>query len=181
MTTTLDARDFQARLERLDALLQQVERSADPAGRARTQELVQAVLALHGSGLQRLLERLAEAGEAGQTILNACAGDDLIRGLLLLHGLHPQDLETRVREALDEVRPYLRKHGGSVELLGVEGGVVRLRLGGSCDGCPSSAVTMRQTIEAAILAKAPDAAAVEVEGLMGEPANGPARLALPLV
>ena len=72
-------------------------------------------------------------------------------GLLLLHGLHPLDLEARVRQALDKVRPYLRSHGGNVELLGVDEGVVRLRLEGSCHGCPSSAATMRQTIEEAIL------------------------------
>jgi Fe-S cluster biogenesis protein NfuA len=184
MTNTLDARDFQARLERLDALLREVERSADPAARARTQEIVQAVLELHGTGLERLLERITEAGEAGRTILETCARDDLVRGRLLLHGLHPLDLETRVREALEAVRPYLRSHGGNVELLGVDEGVVRLRLEGSCHSCPSSAVTMRQTIEEAILGKAPDVTAVEVEGLTeaaAEPANGQARLALPLV
>ena len=44
----------------------------------------------------------------------------------------PCRVEERVREALDEVRPYLESHGGDVELLGVEDGVVRLRLQGSC-------------------------------------------------
>ena len=105
------------------------------------------------------------AGEAGAAILDACARDDVVGGLLLLHGLHPLDLEARVRQALEQVRPYLRSHGGNVELLGVGDGVVRLRLEGSCHGCPSSAVTMKQTIEEAILAKAPDVTAVEVEGL----------------
>jgi Fe-S cluster biogenesis protein NfuA len=179
MTDTLDARDFQARLERLDALLQEVERWPDPAARARTQEIVQAVLELHGAGLGRLLERITEAGEPGRAIR-----DDLVRGLLLLHGLHPLDLEARVREALETVRPYLRSHGGNVELLEVSDGVVRLRFQGSCHSCPSSAVTMQQTIEEAILAKAPDVTAVEVEGMVGgtpETADGRARLALPLV
>jgi Fe-S cluster biogenesis protein NfuA len=184
MTNPLDARDFQARLERLDALLQEVERSADPAARARTQEIVQAVLELHGAGLERLLERIAEGGEAGRQIRDACAHDDLVRGLLLLHGLHPLDLEARVREALEAVRPYLRSHGGNVELLEVSDGMVRLRLVGSCHSCPSSAVTMQQTIEEAILARAPDVTAVEVEGMVEGPpetAAGGARLALPVL
>jgi Fe-S cluster biogenesis protein NfuA len=184
MTNPLDARDFQARLERLDTLLQEVERSADPAARARTQEIVQAVLELHGAGLERLLERIAEGGEAGRQIRDACARDDLVRGLLLLHGLHPLDLEARVREALEAVRPYLRSHGGNVELLEVSDGVVRLRLVGSCHSCPSSAVTMQQTIEEAILARAPDVTAVEVEGMAEGPpetADGRARLALPVL
>jgi Fe-S cluster biogenesis protein NfuA len=81
-----------------------------------------------------------------------------------LYGLHPLDLETRVRQALEQVRPYLQSHGGNVELLGVEGGIIRLRLQGSCHGCPSSAQTLKSTIEEAIAEKAPDAAGLQVEG-----------------
>ena len=90
--------------------------------------------------------------------------------LLLLHGLHPLDLEARVRQALEQVRPYLRTHGGDVELLGVDDGVVRLRMQGSCHGCPSSAVTLKHTIEEAIYDAAPDVAAIEVEGVVEPPA-----------
>jgi Fe-S cluster biogenesis protein NfuA len=165
MTDTLDARVFQARLRRLDELLREVERFADPAAQAHTREIVQAVLELHGAGLERILGHMAEAAEPGAAILDACTGDEVAAGLLLLHGLHPLGLEARVLQALEQVRPYLRTHGGNVELLGVDDGVVRLRLVGSCHGCPSSAVTMKQTIEEAILAKAPDAIAVEVEGV----------------
>ncbi len=179
-TATRDARAFQGRLERLEALLREAERHADPAAQANLREVVQALLDLHGDGLARLLEHLAEAGEAGAAVLDACAGDDVVAGLLLLHGLHPLGLEARVRQALDQVRPYLRSHGGSVALVGVDEGIVRLRLEGSCDGCPSSAVTMRQTIEEAICARAPEVAGVEVEGAEEAPA-GRSRVALPLV
>jgi Fe-S cluster biogenesis protein NfuA len=184
MTTAFDAREFQARLEGLDALLREVERYPDPEARSHTGALVQAVLGLHGAGLGRLLEHLQAAGEAGRAILDACAADEVVAGLLLLHGLHPLDLESRVEGALEKVRPYLRSHGGSVALVGVSGGVVRLRLEGSCDGCPSSAVTMRQTIEEAIYATAPDVEAVEVEGAAGAlppAADGAARFALPVL
>ncbi len=61
-------------------------------------------------------------------VLDTCAGDEVVAGLLLLHGLHPLDVETRVRQALESVRPLLRSHGGNVELLEVREGVVRLRL-----------------------------------------------------
>jgi Fe-S cluster biogenesis protein NfuA len=165
MTETLDAREFQSRLQRLDVLLREVEESADPAVAARTREIVQAVLDLHGSGLGRILEHLQAAGDAGAPILDACARDDVVSGLLLLHGLHPTDLETRVLRALEEVRPALHSHGGNVELLGVRDGVVQLRLAGSCDGCPSSAATMKMTIEEAIFANAPDVTSIEVQGL----------------
>jgi Fe-S cluster biogenesis protein NfuA len=181
MTSPLDSREFQAQLQRLEGLLRGVERFADPAAQSHTRLIVQAILDLHGAALGRLVEHLGEAGEAGRAILDACARDDVVSGLLLLHGLHPLDLEARVRQALDGVRPYLRSHGGNVELVGVEDGVVRLRLAGNCHGCPSSAATMKQTIEEAILGKAPDAVSVVVEG-EGETAlpmvDSGARLAL---
>jgi Fe-S cluster biogenesis protein NfuA len=182
MPSNFDANEFQARLQRLDALLREVERFPDPAARSHTRELVQAVLDLHGMGLGRFLERLADAGETGRALLNECAGDDVVSGLLLLHGLHPLGLEERVRLALESVRPYLRSHGGNVELLEVSDGVVRLRLHGSCHGCPSSAVTMRQTVEEAICARAPEVSAVEVEGMTEEaPQENGSRLALPVL
>jgi Fe-S cluster biogenesis protein NfuA len=182
MSSPFDARAFQARLERLDALLREVERFPDPAARAHVRETVQAVLDLHGAGLERLLDHLAAAGEAGAAALDACARDDVVGGLLLLHGLHPLGVADRVRQALEGVRPYLRSHGGNVELLGVSDGVVRLRLNGSCHSCPSSAVTMQQTIEEAIYGKAPEVTAVQVEGTpAAEAEDGRARMALPLV
>jgi Fe-S cluster biogenesis protein NfuA len=184
MTETLDARAFQARLERLDNLIRGVEQFADPAAKAQTREIVQAVLELHGVGLERLLGHLEDAGQLGRATLDACVNDEVVGGLLLLHGLHPVDIETRVRQALDSVRPYLRSHGGNVELLGVDGGVVRLRLDGSCHGCPSSAVTMQQTIEQAIFDKAPEVINVAVEGLpaaIPAPGDEGIRIALPLL
>ncbi len=184
MTDTVDAREFQAQLQRLDGLLREVERFADPAAQTHTRAIVRAVLDLHGAALGRLLEHLEAAGDAGRAVLDACARDDVVSGLLLLHGLHPLDVEARVRQALEQVRPYLRSHGGNVELLGVADGVVRLRLQGSCHSCPSSAVTMKQTVEEAIVARAPDVTAVEVEGTAEPapvPADGGARVALPVL
>lgn len=169
----LDAREFQGRLQRLDALLQGVERLADPEARAHLVETVRAILDLHEAGLARILDHLDAAGEPGSAARDACVGDEVVGGLLLLHGLHPLDLETRVLRALDQVRPYLRSHGGDVELLGVADGVVRLHLRGNCQGCPSSAATMKQTIEEAILGHAPDAVALQVEGAAGGPPTTP--------
>lgn len=176
-----DVTQFQAELARLDALLGQGERDFDPATQTRIREIVQGVLALHASGLERLLDLVAESHF---DLFDAFAHDELVSGLLMLHGLHPLELEDRVRQALEQVRPALRSHGGSVELLGVDGGVVRLRLDGNCHGCPSSSVTMRQTVEEAICAHAPEVTAIEVEGLVESSAPMPAfdsRLTLPLV
>lgn len=173
MTDRLDGAEFQARLQRLDALLQDVERLADPAARAQVGEVVQALLDLHHAGLESILERLEAAGEPGAAVLDACARDDQAGGMLLLHGLHPFSLEERVLQALEQVRPALKSHGGDVELLGIDDGFVRLRLTGSCHGCASSAVTMKQTIEEAVIGRAPDALGMEVEGVVSEPDTTP--------
>jgi Fe-S cluster biogenesis protein NfuA len=98
-----------------------------------------------------------------------------VSGLLLLHGLHPLDLETRVRDAIEEVKPRLSLHGGSVDLLGVTPeGRVQLKLQGNCHECPSSRLTLRFSIEEALFAAAPDLTGLDVEGLPDEqrPAAG---------
>jgi Fe-S cluster biogenesis protein NfuA len=110
-----------------------------------------------------MLETIADAGEQGMEIIDKLAADKLVASLLLLYGLHPLDLETRVVQALDKVRPYLQSHGGSVELLGVEGGVLRLRLQGGGQGCGSSGEALKLALEEAIYEAAPDLAELRVE------------------
>jgi Fe-S cluster biogenesis protein NfuA len=156
-----------ADVARIEALIDEVEQLADPAARDTALELVQGLVDLYGEGLARVLERLDD-----ETIA-ALAADELVAHLLILHGLHPEPLEARVRGALDEVRPYLASHGGDVELLAVEDGVARLRLEGTCNGCPSSTATLKLAIEEAIHKAAPDVEAIEAQGAV-EP--GPALL-----
>jgi Fe-S cluster biogenesis protein NfuA/nitrite reductase/ring-hydroxylating ferredoxin subunit len=171
MVNTREDADFRRRIQRVESLIGEVEQLADPAARSHTKEILQALLDMQGAGLERILEHIAEAGETGFAIIDALASDDLVGSLLLLHGLHPLDIETRVRQALDKVRPYLRSHGGNVELLSVTDGLVRMRMQGSCNGCPSSAMTLKLAIEEAIYEKAPDVAAIEVEGVVEAPAG----------
>ena len=131
--------------------------------RGRAEELVREVTDLYGAGLARILEILDDRGPARRGTLDALAADELVASLLLIHGLHPQDLQTRVAAALDGVRPYLGSHGGDVELLDVsDDGVVRLKLLGTCQGCPSSSVTLKFAVEEAIESAAPEVTAIEV-------------------
>ena len=154
--------------ERIDTLLEELGQSASPAVMERAEQLVHCVMALYGEGLGRIVETVDEAS------LRALADDEVVGNLLVLHDLHPDDLDTRVQQALDRVRPYLGSHAGGVSLSEVdEQGVVHLRLEGSCDGCPSSAVTVTSAIEDAVLMAAPDVVAVVAEGVV-EP--GPALL-----
>jgi len=159
----LDDRAARERVERVEALLEAVDSLGDAGARNLATELVQALLDLYGEGLARLVGVLAEHDDTG-AMARAVAGDELVSHLLLLHGLHPEPLDARVRRALDEVRPYLESHGGGVELLGIEDGVVRLGLEGSCDGCPSSTATLELAIEDAIHRAAPDVAGIEARG-----------------
>lgn len=154
-----DAREQVAKVE---SLLEQLEALSDPAARETATETVQALLDLYGEGLERIVEVLAEHDDG--TLAEALGEDELVAHLLLLHGLHPVPVEERVQEALESVRPYMESHGGSAELLGVEEGVVHLRLQGSCSGCPSSSVTLKLAIEKAIFDLAPDVNEVLADG-----------------
>lgn len=157
-------------VERLEELLREVESLADPVWQEKLRAIVQTLLDFHGEGLTRIVGRLRAAGAAGHEILLSLAEDDLVRNLLMLYDLHPRDLTSRVEEALERVQPLLAMHGGSVTLLEcTAAGEVRLRLDGNCHGCPSSRVTLTQTIEAALYDAAPDLASIHVEGLVEEP------------
>ena len=149
--------------ERIDALLD-ASGSGGVVARERAEELVRLVADLYGAGLERLLDITYDAGHLTDEVLAALAADDLVASLLLVHGLHPHDVGQRVEQALESVRPYLGSHGGDVELLEVsDEGTVRLRLLGSCDGCPSSSVTLKLAVEGAIEAAAPEITGIEVE------------------
>ncbi|MFF2885307.1 NifU family protein [Paenibacillus sp. NPDC057967] len=56
-----------------------------------------------------------------------------------------------VLDVLDKLRPFLQRDGGDVELVDVEGGIVKLRLMGACGSCPSSTITLKAGIERALL------------------------------
>ncbi|MGW0021363.1 NifU family protein [Rhodococcus sp. NPDC003382] len=144
--------------DRIEALLDACS-VAGPAARDRAEDLVREVLDLYGAGLTRILDAIAVYPGA----VDAVARDDLVASLLLVHGLHPHDVTTRVRTALDSVRPYLESHGGDVDLLDIHGSVVRLRLLGNCRGCPSSAATLELTVRDAVRAAAPEITELDVE------------------
>jgi Fe-S cluster biogenesis protein NfuA/nitrite reductase/ring-hydroxylating ferredoxin subunit len=150
----------QALVDQVQELTERLDQIGDPSSRDLADRLAAAIVQLYGDALARILE------VGGDELRERLAADDVVGGLLLVHGLHPVDLETRVREALDTVRPYLESHGGDIELLGIEDGVARLRLRGSCDGCAASAATLEAAVEGALRDAAPDLAGMDVEGAM---------------
>jgi Fe-S cluster biogenesis protein NfuA len=149
--------------ERIEALLDALS-VGGPLARDRSEELVRLVVDLYGAGLERVLDILYESNRLDEELLADLAADELVSSLLVVHGLHPYDVNTRVEQALVRVRPYLGSHGGDVSLLGVsDEGVVTLQMLGSCDGCSSSAVTLSLTVEEAIRSAAPEIVSIEVQ------------------
>ena len=167
-----EEKSFQQLSRRIEGLIAKIDTDADPDARADALNLAQSLMELHGAGLDRLMEIVAGAGPSGHDLMNDFAGDALVASMLLLYGLHPHDLQTRVMTALERTRPFLHSHGGDVELLGVADGVVNLRLAGSCRSCPSSTMTLKLAIEQAIYEAAPDVTEIIAEGqaALNEPA-----------
>jgi Fe-S cluster biogenesis protein NfuA len=72
--------------------------------------------------------------------------------------------EERVRDLLDRLSAYIEQyHGGSVELVALEGNVLKVRLGGACLGCPLSPVTLHGWVEGTVRQFFPDIEIVEAE------------------
>ena len=171
MNNPAEDADFRTRVQKLEALLREIEETADPVTRSRTVEVVQTLMEFHGAGLKSILDHLAQAGEAGTAIVNKMAADDLVSSLLLLYNLHPSDIDTRVKHAIDRLRPTLAKHHFEIELISVSDGIVRVRLETSGHACQSTAANMKRTVEEAIYDRAPDVVAIEV--ISSAPAAGP--------
>lgn len=175
MTTSNPRTDPQEVGQRIEELLSRCAAHADPAVAETAEELARLLMGMYGAGLERIVALLAGAGQPGHRVLAELVDDGLVSALLVLHDLHPEDTTTRVGRALESVRPYLGSHAGDVELVEVvpagptepDGAVVRLALKGSCDGCPSSAVTVKTAIEKAIEELCPEVARVEVEDAAG--------------
>jgi len=100
------ATDLRATGDRIETLLE-ASSSGGVLARERAEELVRLVADLYGAGLERMMDILYEEGVLTDAVLDRYAADDLVASLLLVHGLHPYDVETRVQRALDTVRPYL--------------------------------------------------------------------------
>jgi hypothetical protein len=152
------SQEFQERVARIDGLVRKVEAAGDPVLRSAARELIESLMELHGAGLERILEIISNAGEAGAGLVQIFAQDELVSSLLVLYGIHPEDFETRVRRGLDKVRPQLRAHGARLELLSIEDGAVTVRINGA------TSPEFEAAVRAVLLETAPDAVDVVIEG-----------------
>lgn len=168
-TPTPAAGEADARIARLGRIVEAIAEHPDPEVRDAAAELLEGLRWLHAEGLARLVDLLARDAALFREALD----DPHVSNLLLLHDLVVVDERDRAAAALESVRPFLRGHGGEVQLVAVDEGVVRVRLLGACHGCPSSTATLRQGIERALAEGLPGFRALEVEEGPSGPASGP--------
>jgi Fe-S cluster biogenesis protein NfuA len=156
--------DFQERIQSIDGLMSKVESAADPSLRADMRELLRILMDLYGTGVERMLE-LIHASADGDRVIERLGRDELVSGLLVLHGLHPLDIHDRIVAAIDTARSQAKSHGAEVELLGIEEGAVRVRVQINGHGCGSSGEGVKKIIEDAVYRVAPDVTSLVIEGV----------------
>jgi Fe-S cluster biogenesis protein NfuA len=156
-------RDAQESGERIEQLLDELRTTAPAATVERVEELVGRVVGLYGAGLARIVTALCGRAGSLDGAWNMLVSDPMVSSLLVLHGLHPDDLRSRVERGLSGVRPYVESHGGKLSLVAIEGDVVKLKLDGTCETCPSSGETATQLLDRAVRDAAPEIARVEVD------------------
>jgi hypothetical protein len=161
-------------IDKIEELVHRAESFPDPNARGVAVDLLQAVLEFHAAGLQRVMEITAGCGSAGETILEQIATDDLTSSMLLLHDLHPDDLETRINRAVHKLEDMFTSLGARLSLVAIEQaecagsalGTVRLRFDSArtWSGAP-----VRASVENAIFQAAPEIGSVVIEGLKETP------------
>lgn len=153
--------ELQQQLSRIEELILKLEKTNDAALKGTAMELVRLLMDVHGAGIERMLEITSDSGAAGQEIIDRFGEDEAARSLLLLYGLHPKDVETRVMEGLDSIRPYLRSRQADVQLISLADGTAHVRLLGNAHGCTAS--SLKSAIEEAIGKAAPDLTSIRVD------------------
>ncbi len=96
-------REFQQKIRRLGTLAGEFDQMPGGGSKGAARELVQLLMEVHGTGLERIMELVYESGAEGEAMIGRLGQDPIVRNLLLLYSLHPEDLETRLLKALDAV------------------------------------------------------------------------------
>ncbi len=154
-------------LFRMGQIIEELQTVEDEDLRDKIFELLDWIDGFHREGVIRLVSQLPletvesmredpVIGRLFDTYLEEEAAEDV------------EELASTLEDALDEIRPYLHSHGGEMEVLEVSDGVVRMRLMGSCHGCPSSTVTLTQGVEKILKERWPGFRKIEVEGVEEE-------------
>jgi hypothetical protein len=156
--------DLQKEADRIERLLEDVRELAGRPAWQRVEELVQRLVRLYGTGLARLLRHLDQLGRLDEALATRLGDDALLSSLLLLHGLHPQPVEERVRRALEQAGDELASYVGPVTVVRVADDVVHLRIAGSAPVGATSALSVERLLARVLQDAAPEISHVELEG-----------------
>jgi Fe-S cluster biogenesis protein NfuA len=156
-------KELQQLSSKIEDLVHRVDTISDPAVKANATVLVQSVLDLHAAAFKRVTEALLHDGEAGRRILERLGSDEIVGGLLVLYGLHPDGLDVRLHKAIERAGKAVAPHGARVELVEVGEGVTRIRLSGKSTGCGSTATNLQELVESAIREAAPEITKVQID------------------
>ena len=167
-----NATEFHQRVQQLGKLVAELERMPDSALKVAAGELVHLLMDVHGTGIERMMEIVFDSEAGGPETIDKLGADPIVRSLLLLYSLHPENLETRVQKSLDVLRPRLRKLNYGVEFISVEEGSVRLRVVSSGHACGSTTENVRSMVEEGVYEYAPDVTSLVIAGLEELPSSG---------
>lgn len=165
-------REFQQKVRQLGTLVGELDQTPGAGSKVAARDLVQLLMEVHGTGLERIMELVFESGAHGEAMIAKLGDDPIVRNLLLLYSLHPDDLETRVSTALDTIGKRLRKFDGKVELVSMREGSVELRLHSSRRPHGAAARDMRALAEEEIYNLAPDVTSLTILGPEDEVTSG---------
>ena len=164
--------EFQEQVRQLGKLITQFDEMPEGPQKTACKDLVQLLMDVHGAGLDRIMEIVFESEGPGPAIVDKLGQDTVTSSLLLLYSLHPQDLESRVYQAIDRVRPRLRKLSCAVDLAAINDGVVQVRIAAASHSCGSSSKDIRAIVEDGIFELAPDITSLEILGLEEPSSSG---------
>ena len=140
--------EFEHLLEWIGTGVERMEEIEDEKTREEVFALLEGIDVLHRQGLARIFDLIGSLG--GPQAVERISQDPIVRTLLEMYDLPEVDERAQVERALEDVYPYFESHGGKLDLLGVENGRVRVRLSGSCEGCPGTATTLQRVVEEAL-------------------------------
>ena len=167
-------KEFQEKMRQLGTLVGELDQMPGGGSKVAARELVQLLMEVHRTGLERMMEVVFQAGTGASSaaIIDRLGQDPIVRNLLLLYSLHPDDLETRVLRALDVARARLRKLDGRVDLVSFHEGAVQLRLHTSGHSRGSTIKDLRAIVEGAIYDLAPDVTSLTILAPEEESSSG---------
>lgn len=165
----IEEQEVRKQAQEIERLIREIETITDPELREKVVTLVQSMMAFHAAGIERLMQIIGDDGESSLSMLANLANDNLVGSLLLLYGVHPFSMRVRVEQALDRLRSSSILNGGTVELLGISDGIVRLQVQNQ-KNCQSSKQALRTAVEEALYEAAPDIAEIQfAEDVQNEP------------